>query len=58
MNRKRLFTVLAIESVLLSLVCALAVGEPDQSVPILSFPFAQIGAGLPHCMISTAWVRA
>ena len=46
MNRKRLFTVLAIESVLLSLVCALAVGEPDQSVPILSFPFAQIGAGL------------
>lgn len=46
MNRKGLFTVLAIESVLIILVCALTSGESDQFASIWGFPFAQIGAGL------------
>lgn len=46
MNRKKLYAILAIESVLLILVCALTGGESNQFASIWGFPFAQIGAGL------------
>ena len=46
MNRKKLHAILAIESVLIILVCVLTGGASDQFTSIWGFPFAQIGAGL------------
>lgn len=46
MNRKKLHAILAIESVLIILVCVLTGGASDQFTSIWGFPFAQIGEGL------------
>lgn len=46
MNRKKLFTILAIESVFLIVLCTLTMKLPDSFTSILNFPFEQIGAGL------------
>ncbi len=46
MDRKKLFTILAAESVFLIVLCALTMKLPDSFSSILSFPFEQIGAGL------------
>ncbi len=46
MNRKKLFTILAIESVFLIILCTLTMKLPDSFTSILNFPFEQIGAGL------------
>ncbi len=46
MNRKKLFTILAIESVFLIVLCALTMQLPNSFSSILNFPFEQIGEGL------------
>ena len=46
MDRKKLFTILAAESVFLIVLCALTMKLPDSFSSILNFPFEQIGAGL------------
>ena len=46
MNRKKLYTILAAESVFLIVLCVLTQKLPDSFTSIFNFPFEQIGAGL------------
>ncbi len=46
MNRKKLYTILAAESVFLIILCVLTQKLPDSFTSIFNFPFEQIGAGL------------